>query len=85
MINQVFYITNYIETNLKTAQKIFLDTIESETKSNIMLPFRKNSKNKTMNSDFLREIFSSKTFFNYYQEFLSITLLNILDCLEKEI
>ena len=36
------------------AQKIFMSMIEKETKTNIMLPFRKNSKNKTMNSDFLK-------------------------------
>jgi hypothetical protein len=36
------------------------------------LPFRKNSKNKTMNNDFLKEIFSSSIFLNYYKEFLGI-------------
>ncbi|CAD8197378.1 unnamed protein product [Paramecium pentaurelia] len=65
------------KTNLKSAQKIFISMAEKETQTTIMLPFRKNSKNKTMNSDFLKQIFSSKTFVTYYKEFLS--------CLEQEI
>ncbi|CAD8101680.1 unnamed protein product [Paramecium primaurelia] len=65
------------KTNLKSAQKIFMTIVEKETQTIIMLPFRKNSKNKTMNSDFLKQIFSSKTFVTYYKEFLS--------CLESEI
>lgn len=28
--------------------------MEKDTKTTIMLPFRKNSKNKTMNTDFLK-------------------------------
>ncbi|CAD8119276.1 unnamed protein product [Paramecium sonneborni] len=65
------------KTNLKSAQKIFMQIVEKETQISIMLPFRKNSKNKTMNSDFLKQIFSSKTFVIYYKEFLC--------CLEQEI
>ncbi|CAD8145142.1 unnamed protein product [Paramecium octaurelia] len=63
--------------NLKSAQKKFIEIIEQETKRNIILPFRKNSKNKTMNSEFLKEIFSSKTFVRYYEEYLN--------CLDEQI
>lgn len=56
---------------MKSAQKIFIQAIEQETKKHIILPFRKNSKNKTMNSDFLKEIFSSQIFVRYYEQFLS--------------
>jgi len=35
-----------------------------------VLPFRKNSKNKTMNSTFIAEIFESQLFKNDYKEFL---------------
>ncbi|CAD8110137.1 unnamed protein product [Paramecium primaurelia] len=65
------------KTNLKSAQKIFIEAIEQETKKHIVLPFRKNSKNKTMNSDFLKEIFSSSTFVRYYEQYLS--------CLDEQI
>ncbi|CAD8209769.1 unnamed protein product [Paramecium octaurelia] len=58
------------KTNLKQAQKIFIEAIEQETKKSIILPFRKNSKNKTMNTDFLKEIFSSPTFVRYYEQYL---------------
>ncbi|CAD8176927.1 unnamed protein product [Paramecium pentaurelia] len=63
--------------NMKCAQKKFIEIIEQETKKNIILPFRKNSKNKTMNSEFLREIFSSTTFVRYYEQYL--------DCLDEQI
>ncbi|CAK59730.1 unnamed protein product (macronuclear) [Paramecium tetraurelia] len=59
------------KTNLKSAQRIFMNIVEKETSAIIMLPFRKNSINKTMNSDFLKQIFSSKTFVTYYKEFLN--------------
>ncbi|CAK81334.1 unnamed protein product (macronuclear) [Paramecium tetraurelia] len=65
------------KTNLKSAQKIFIEVIEQETKKSIILPFRKNSKNKTMNTDFLKEIFSSPTFVRYYEQYLS--------CLDEQI
>ncbi|CAD8120453.1 unnamed protein product [Paramecium sonneborni] len=65
------------KTNLKSAKKIFMSIVEKEIQTNIILPFRKNSKNKTMNSDFLKQIFSSQTFVIYYKEYLC--------CLEQEI
>jgi len=45
-----------------------------------MLPFRKNSKNKTMNSNFINEIFSSEEFCKDYE----IYLTQIDDILEKD-
>ncbi|CAD8124561.1 unnamed protein product [Paramecium sonneborni] len=65
------------KTNLKSAQKIFIQALEQETNKHIILPFRKNSKNKTMNSDFLKEIFSSQIFVHYYEQFLN--------CLDEQI
>ncbi|CAD8123096.1 unnamed protein product [Paramecium sonneborni] len=73
------------KTNLKSAQKIFIQAIEQETKKHIILPFRKNSKNKTMNSDFLKEIFSSQIFVSYYEQFLNSLDEQILKDSKKKI
>lgn len=70
---------------MKSAQKIFIQAIEQETKKHIILPFRKNSKNKTMNSDFLKEIFSSQIFVSYYEQFLSNIQIFIIDSLDEQI
>ncbi|CAD8162295.1 unnamed protein product [Paramecium octaurelia] len=58
------------KTNLKTARQEFLTIMEQEKKIPLILPFRKNSKNKTMNNDFLKEVFSSQIFQSFYKEFL---------------
>ncbi|CAD8118937.1 unnamed protein product [Paramecium sonneborni] len=61
---------NISKTNLKTARQEFLKIIEQEIKIPLILPFRKNSKNKTMNNDFLKQVFSSQIFQTFYKEFL---------------
>ncbi|CAD8193916.1 unnamed protein product [Paramecium pentaurelia] len=61
---------NISKTNLKTARQEFLTIMEQEKKIPLILPFRKNSKNKTMNNDFLKEVFSSQIFQSFYKEFL---------------
>ncbi|CAD8116280.1 unnamed protein product [Paramecium sonneborni] len=61
---------NISKTNLKTARQEFLQIIEQEIKIPLILPFRKNSKNKTMNNDFLKQLFSSQIFQTFYREFL---------------
>ncbi|CAD8199378.1 unnamed protein product [Paramecium octaurelia] len=58
------------KTNLKTARQEFLKIMEQETHIPLVLPFGKNSKNKTMNNDFLKEVFSSQIFQSFYKEFL---------------
>jgi hypothetical protein len=39
------------------------------------MPFRKNSTEKTMNSQFLKQVFSKATFVQEYEKFLSTKLL----------
>ncbi|CAD8140758.1 unnamed protein product [Paramecium pentaurelia] len=56
--------------NLKAASKIFQQTYQAEKMKSISLPFRKNSKNKTMNNHFLHELFQSKQFQDQYKTFL---------------
>ncbi|CAK56285.1 unnamed protein product (macronuclear) [Paramecium tetraurelia] len=56
--------------NLKAASKIFQQTYQAEKMKSIALPFRKNSKNKTMNNHFLHELFQSKQFQDQYKIFL---------------
>jgi len=45
-----------------------------------LLPYKKNSRNKTANTQFITEIFSSDLFYKDYQEYLK----NLDDILEKE-
>ncbi|CAD8205661.1 unnamed protein product [Paramecium pentaurelia] len=61
---------NISKTNLKTARQEFLKIMEQEKHIPLILPFGRNSKNKTMNNDFLKEVFSSQIFQNFYKEFL---------------
>jgi len=56
------------------------DDDEDDDIMKAMLPFRKNSKNKTMNSNFINEIFSSEEFCKDYE----IYLTQIDDILEKD-
>ncbi|CAD8138143.1 unnamed protein product [Paramecium octaurelia] len=56
--------------NLKAASKIFQQSYQAEKMKSIALPFRKNSKNKTMNNHFLHELFQSKQFQDQYKIFL---------------
>ncbi|CAD8150268.1 unnamed protein product [Paramecium pentaurelia] len=56
--------------NLKAASKIFQQSYQAEKMKSISLPFRKNSKNKTMNNHFLHELFQSKQFQDQYKIFL---------------
>ncbi|CAD8055383.1 unnamed protein product [Paramecium sonneborni] len=64
--------------NLKAASKIFQQTYQAEKMKSISLPFRKNSKNKTMNNHFLHELFQSKQFQDQYKTFLE-NLDNIIE------
>ncbi|CAK84888.1 unnamed protein product (macronuclear) [Paramecium tetraurelia] len=56
--------------NLKAASKIFQQSYQAEKMKSIQLPFRKNSRNKTMNNHFLHELFQSKQFQDQYKTFL---------------
>lgn len=54
-------------------KKYFNDTSDHDSGDDIVdsvLPFRKNSKNKTMNTNFITEIFQSEGFKQDYKEFL---------------
>ncbi|CAD8057585.1 unnamed protein product [Paramecium sonneborni] len=66
--------------NLKAASKIFQQTYQAEKMKSISLPFRKNSKNKTMNNHFLHELFQSKQFQDQYKTFLE----NLDTIIEKD-
>ncbi|CAK82171.1 unnamed protein product (macronuclear) [Paramecium tetraurelia] len=56
--------------NLKAASKLFQQSYQAEKLKQISLPFRKNSKIKTMNNHFLHELFQSKQFQDQYKTFL---------------
>lgn len=49
-----------------------MDSMKNETIDD-MIPFRKDSKMKTMNDAYLKRLFESKRFSNYFIKFLGIS------------
>jgi len=60
----------YFQNNLDEIQQSGVDVQNDEEILELFMPYRKNSKNKTMNTSFVLEIFSSDDFCKEYQEFL---------------
>jgi len=62
----------YFEFDSEKLEKLGINTQDEKELIDFLLPYRKNSKNRTMNTDFTSEIFSSPEFCNDYKEFLKI-------------
>jgi len=60
----------YFHLDYEKLEKLGINTQDEKELIEFLLPYRKNSKNRTMNTDFTAEIFSSDEFCSDYQEFL---------------
>mmetsp|Transcript_5750 Transcript_5750/g.4940 ORF Transcript_5750/g.4940 Transcript_5750/m.4940 type:complete len:268 (-) Transcript_5750:1224-2027(-) len=61
----------YFNVNREDLEKQGVNCDDEDEFFNALLPFRKNSKNRTMNNDFLADLFSSEAFRNDYDAFLN--------------
>jgi len=60
----------YFRTNYEELEKMGVNTQDEKELIEFLLPYRKNSKNRTMNTDFTSEIFSSEEFCQDYEVFM---------------
>jgi len=61
----------YFHSKFEELQKSGVNLENDEALFEFIMPFKKNSKNKTMNTNFVLEVFSSEEFTKAYLEFLS--------------
>lgn len=60
----------YFPANFDRIEEAKIKIKDGDELLEFMMPYRKNSKNKTMNNSFVSEIFSSESFCREYQKFL---------------
>jgi len=62
---------SYFQSKFEDLQKSGVNLDNEEALFDFIMPFKKNSKNKTMNTNFVLEVFSSEGFTQAYLQFLS--------------
>jgi len=60
----------YFQLDYEKLEKLGINAQDEKELIEFLLPYRKNSKNRTMNTDFTSEIFASPEFCSDYKEFL---------------
>ena len=68
----------YFSFSSEDLEKAGVDTKDEKELTEVLLPYRKSSKNRTMNTSFTAEIFSSREFCEDYAKFLEV-FDNVLD------
>ena len=61
----------YFAFSYQELEKMGINTQDEKELIEVLLPYRKHSKNRTMNTNFTNEIFSSKEFCEDYNRFLN--------------